>query len=33
MILLNSLTEYVVVMGLLLLMAGLARLAYGGEPT
>lgn len=33
MIMLSSLTEYVVLIGLLTLMLGLARVAYGGQPT
>lgn len=33
MIMLNSLVECVVLMVVLLLMLGLARVAYGGQPT
>ncbi len=33
MIMLNSLAECVVLMGVLLVMVGLARVAYGGQPT
>jgi hypothetical protein len=32
MIMLSSLSEYVVLLGAALLMVGLARLAYGGQP-
>jgi hypothetical protein len=33
MIMLSSLSEYVVLLGAVLLMVGLARLAYGGQPS